>query len=63
MILPTLRFPTHSDLNVPQIYFDQLTTIARHHNVVRNHLPPISNIDSINNEINHIIILQEIDQG
>jgi len=61
--MPSLQIPTHSEDNIPQIHFDQLTTIARHHHAARNNLPAVDATTREDNEITHSMILQGIAQG
>ena len=56
------NLPKNGGEDTPQLFFDQLTVIARHHNATRHDLPPVSTIEWDNNEITHTMILQEISQ-
>ena len=60
MCSPSLRIPTHSNTNTPQIHFDQLAVIARHHHTVKKDLPPIDPTKLKDNDITYIMILQGI---
>ena len=60
---PSLRIPTNSGTNTPQINFDQMAVIARHHHSVRYDLPPLDPTKTEDNEITHSMIMQGIGQG
>ena len=63
MFQPSLKIPTHSDLNLPKIYVDQLAHIAWYHEIIRRDLPPLDTNNNINGEITHTMIVQGITQG
>ena len=60
---PSLRIPTNRGTNTPQIHFDQMAVIARHHHAVRYDLPPLDPKKEEDDEITHSMIMQGIAQG
>ena len=59
----SLKIPTHSRGNIPQLNIDQLAVIAKHHHTVRHALKTLTNLDHDNGEIPHSIIIQGIERG
>lgn len=63
MFKPSLRISTNSDSTTPQINFDQIAIIARHHHAVHHYLQPVDISKREDNESIQNMILQSIVQG
>ena len=57
------QIPIHSGDMVPQLHFDKLAIISKHHHCARNNRPPISRDELDTNTINYSMIWQGITHG